>query len=469
MSAVDIILQERHLDELRTLVLRPDRIEAAAYVLWGEADIGLDPWNQRSRRRLLSFKVLPVPIEDQISAGPMHVTWSTASFVRLLKQAQEQNLVAGIVHAHPGGPAGFSEQDTRNEAELAKLARNRNGESGRVCSLLLTGNGELRGRLWLSPTSTAECSSISVVGRRLIIHGTKVEGEVIPEILARQTLLFGPEATAQLRRLKVAVVGAGGTGSATAMLLARLGVGHLVIVDDDIVETTNLNRLHGATQADADAKHTKVDVVARAINELGLGVRAIPLRHWVGHQDCRDAMRSCDVIFGCTDDHDGRMFLNRFAYFYLIPGIDMGLAIQPREAGGFSEMSGRVTVLAPGAPCLLCRGIVDPVSARDEDLKRRRPEEYERRKQEAYVRGGGNPAPAVVTFTTETATMAVNELLQGLTAYRGGDGWCWNRTRRFDQLKDRQPGADRDPECPICSDMGYWGRGDLDPFLDRTG
>lgn len=469
MTSLDLVLQERHLEELRGLVLRADGIEAAAYILCGEARIGADLWDRRSRRRLLSHVVFPVPAEDYISAGPMHVTWSTVSFVRLLKRAQEQNLVAGIVHAHPAGPAAFSDQDDRNEAELAKLARNRNGESGMVFSLLMTGGGDLRGRLWLSPSARIDCAAITVVGRHLAVHRPKIGPDETSEILSRQTLAFGPEVTSRLRRLKVAIVGCGGTGSATAILAARLGIGQLMLIDDDIVEATNLNRLHGATRVDADMMRPKVEVLARAIGELGLGVRTVALRRWVGHPDCRDALRSCDIIFGCTDDHDGRLFLNRFAYFYLVPLIDMGLAIQLREGGGFAELSGRVTVLAPGAPCLLCRGIVDMVAAREEDLRRHNPEEHERQKREAYVRGGGNPAPAVVTFTTETAIMAVNELLQGLTGYRSGDGWIWNRTRRFDLLEDRRPGTIQDLDCPICSDTGYWGRGDLDPFLDRAG
>lgn len=52
---------------------------------------------------------------------------------------------------------------------------------------------------------------------------------------------------------------------------------------------------------------------------------------------------------------------------------------------------------------MICRGISDPVRARDEDLKRRDPVEFERRKAEAYVMGAGNPAPAVVTFPTFAA------------------------------------------------------------------
>jgi len=85
------------------------------------------------------------------------------------------------------------------------------------------------------------------------------------------------------------------------------------------------------------------------------------------------------------------------------------------------------------------------------------------------VRGAGNPAPAVVTFTTETATMAVNEMLQGLTGFRGEGGWAAQRVRRFDLGMDRLQGAKQDPNCILCSDQTYWGRGDMIPFMDRVG
>jgi molybdopterin/thiamine biosynthesis adenylyltransferase len=470
MSSVDLTLQEQHLDALRSLVLRSDGVEAAAYILCGEARITSDPWERRSRRRLTSYAVLPIPPEDAVSASNVHVTWSTASFVRLLKRAKDEGLVAGIVHAHPRGPARFSEQDDRNERELARLAQNRNGKGTPLLSVLLTGADEVRARLWPDLHAPLAADPVRVVGRRLTFHGPSIPaaGSGL-EAFARQDLLFGPEFTLRMRSLRVGVVGCGGTGSPTAVMLARLGVGQLALFDDDIVEVTNLNRMHGARRADADAMRPKVETLAREITELGLGTRVVTVRGWIGDPACRDALKSCDVIFGCTDDHDGRLLLNRFAYFYLVPVIDMGLAIDPKPEGGLRDLTGRVTVLTPSAPCLLCRGIVDPARARDEDLRRKHPEEYERRKREAYVRGGGNPAPAVVTFTTATACEAVNELLQGMTGFRGAEGWTWQRVRRFDRLEDRRPGAVQDPHCPICSESGYWGRGDLDPFLDRVG
>jgi molybdopterin/thiamine biosynthesis adenylyltransferase len=231
---------------------------------------------------------------------------------------------------------------------------------------------------------------------------------------------------------------------------------------------TNLNRLHGARRADADALRAKVDVLTREVTELGLGVRTVPFRGWIGDPAARDALKACDVVFGCTDDHDGRLLLNRFAYFYLVPVIDMGLAIRPGADGQVAELGGRVTVLAPGGQCLICREVVDAQTARDEALRRASPEEFERRKREAYVRGGGEPAPAVVTFTTATACMAVDELVQGLTGFRGS-GWRWHGVRRFDLLADRRPGAEVDEHCPVCGDIDYWGRGDVEPFLDRVG
>lgn len=469
MSVIDVTLQERHLARLRELVLPAAGIEGAAYVLFGQSRISQDPWDRRARRRFLSYDVVPIAPGEFESVGPDHVTWSTASFVRLLKQAKDDGLVASIVHSHPGGPAWFSDQDQRNEAELARLARNRNGPETPLLSVLLTGDGTLRAQAWLGGKSAEAAETVRVVGRRLALHGLRPHGRP-DEAFDRQALALGEAVNAQLRGLRVGVVGCGGTGSATAVLLARLGVGQLALFDDDVVEATNLNRLHGARQADADAMRPKVEVLAREIAEMGLGVRVVPMRHWIGDQACRDALKSCDVIFGCTDDHDGRLLLNRLAYFYLIPVIDMGLAIEPAPQGsGIRELSGRCTVLAPGGACLLCRKIVDPVLAREEELKRRNPQEYERQKREAYIHGGGNPAPAVVTFTTATASMAIDELLQGLTNFRGGDGWTWQRVRRFDLMRDRSPGALTNEDCPICVDAAYWGLGDVDPFLDRIG
>jgi len=268
--------------------------------------------------------------------------------------------------------------------------------------------------------------------------------------------------------LRAGVIGCGGTGSAVAMLLPRLGIGNVLLIDNDIVDATNLNRLHGARQADADAIRPKVEVVGRAIAELGLGTRVVTIEAWVGDPGCRDALRSCDIVFACTDDNEGRMLLNRLALFYVIPVIDLGLAIQVGEGEPpeVKALDGRVTVLLPGHTCLSCRCVTDPTIAAEEALRRELPAEYEKRKAEAYVFGEGNPSPVVVTFTTELACVAVNEMINRINGFCGNP--MKNLVRKFHLREDFKPGAKPHPGCALCDDPRYWGRGDVDPFLDRS-
>jgi len=62
--------------------------------------------------------------------------------------------------------------------------------------------------------------------------------------------------------------------------------------------------------------------------------------------------------------------------------------------------------------------------------RRHDPERYEQYRHAGYIEGGADPSPVVVTFTTEIAAVAVNELLHRLTGFRGLDGHCAERVRR---------------------------------------
>lgn len=469
MKRSDITLHARHRDKLQALLAHPRGHEGAAYMLLGKSEIAQDPWDLEPRTRYTSYEVIPIPQEDRVDASDKHVTWNTNSFAQLCRRAKEEGLVPAIVHNHPGGFDGFSDQDDRNERDLFTMARNRNGEETRLVSVVQVGDGLYRARVWADDMTPLPCPRVTIIGTRLEIQSTDVPTP--SEALARQALAFGPELNGLLKQLSVAVVGCGGTGSPVVHLLARLGVGRIVVIDNDVVEHSNLNRLYGATRKDADNAVPKVDVMAREVTMMGLDVEIQSMNGWVDAPHIRDALKSCDVIFGCTDDHAGRLYLNRVAHFYLVPVIDVGLVLMPRDDGepGLLEMAARVSVLFPTSACHGCRGTVDRVRAREEDLQRSDPAEYERQKTEAYVRGGGNPAPAVVTFTSEAATMAVNELLAGLVDFRGGGGWTWQRYRKLDKGFERSQAAQPRSECPVCGSEEYWGLGDIDPFLDRIG
>jgi molybdopterin/thiamine biosynthesis adenylyltransferase len=465
VSMFSLVMTEEHEAALREQLFAKPKVEGTAYVLFRTAQIGLDPWERRSRIRLAVREIVQIPEDDRVSASEAHVTWRTNSFVALLQRAQREDLVLGIAHSHPGGPDAFSAQDDSNEAELFRTASNRNGKETRLVSVLFGPSGRIQARVWEHPKYVTQAAAVNVVGERFEFH-LPGEPSITPSAFHRQALAFGPALTHQLQSLRVGIVGAGGTGSATAVLAARIGVGQLLILDDDIVESTNLNRLHGATQADADGMKAKVDVVAAEVARLGLGARVVALKNWVNNPAVRDSLKSCDVIFCCTDDHSGRLFLNRLAYFYLIPVFDMGLAMSVAKlpAVGMADISARVTTIIPPEPCLMCRGAVDLDIAADEDIRRQNPTEYERRKREAYVRGEGNPNPAVITFTTEVACMAMNELLNRIVGFRRKHMGSELR-RRFLFSEDRATSATRKHSCPVCGSPECWGMADVEPFL----
>jgi molybdopterin/thiamine biosynthesis adenylyltransferase/proteasome lid subunit RPN8/RPN11 len=468
MTTFSATFQPSHLDQLRAHLVRADGCEHAAYVLFNEVSIAFEPWDRQTHRKFISVDVIPLSEEHVIERSPNVISWNTVAHMSALKRAEAQNQRLALIHSHPAGMAAFSLQDDANEPELAQMAINRNGEGTPLLSFILTGDGTLAGRIWLSPKYQQPMRMIRVIGDRFEFHYPGRGAGHTRTAFDRQALAFGRTLNQDLAQLRVGVVGCGGTGSALAMLLPRLGIGNVLLVDNDIVDATNLNRLHGARQADGDAMRPKVEVVARAITELGLGTRVVTKEAWVGDPECRDALRSCDIIFGCTDDNDGRMFLNRLALFYLIPVIDLGLAIQvgDGEPPELKALDGRVTVLLPGHTCLSCRCVTDPVIAAEEAMRREHPAEYEKRKAEAYVFGEGNPSPVVVTFTTELACMAVNEMLNRINGFRSAP--MKNLVRKFHLMEDFKPGAKSRPGCALCDSTGYWGRGDVEPFLDRS-
>lgn len=464
-----LTITEKHYAELQKLVLQQDGLERPAIMLCGRVLITNDVWDGGPEERFLSRSVIAIPPNEIIEHSKVKVLWKTDTYVKALKLAELENLAICVVHSHPSGALEFSQMDDDHEPDLFKTAFNRNNDGRPHVSLVLTTDNHVFGRVWTRNLRSYELSLIRVLGIRFTMHYDGKFARINREIFHRQQLAFGKTLNNDLEKLRIAVIGAGATGTAAATLLSRIGVGQVLLIDDDLVERSNLSRLHGATASDADAGRPKVEVLRNSITNAGIGTRVRVIKNWVGAPECRDAIKSCDIVMGCTDDHSGRMFLNRLAHFYLIPVFDMGIVIEPSKEGTkLLALQGRLTVLWPGNTCLLCRGEVNARTAAEEHLKRSDPMGYERRKDERYVVGGGDPNPAVITFTTEVATMAVNELIHRITGFKA-HGSQNHVIRFFNRGEDCTPGAKHREGCPICNSEDYWGLGDVEPFMDQTG
>jgi len=460
-----VTIIEDHYNDLKNHLLREDGHERVAYVILGRSYIKKNPWTKTSEERFLSREIIPFPDDELMESSHNRVTWNLQSYVQILKKIEEKDFAIALIHNHPKGAKYFSSVDDANEPEFFKVAFNRNESTRPHLSLIMTADGDIIGRAWDKNINCTEVDFIRILGERFKFFYPKKKEDSSSEIFHRQQLAFGKALVQDFSKLTIGIVGCGATGSATAILLARLGIGNLLLIDKDTVEATNLNRLHGATIKDIGK--LKVKVLKKHIESMGLGTKVYAINDWVTSNKCFDALRSCDIIFGCTDDNAGRFFLNRFAYFYLVPIIDMGLTISvtKNDVPQVQDLNGRLTVLFPNTSCLICNEVINSDIAYAENLKRNDPTRYKQLKEEAYVIGEGNPNPAVVTFTTEVACMAVNEFIHRMQGYRSS-GSVNNRIRLFQRDTDLTPeNASRD-ECRICKSKNYWGRGDMKPLLD---
>lgn len=86
------------------------------------------------------------------------------------------------------------------------------------------------------------------------------------ERFARAALIFGEAGMEQLENARVAVFGVGGVGGHCVLALARSGVGHITVVDDDVVSLTNINRQ--AVAKSSTVGRPKVDVIAEMVRDI---------------------------------------------------------------------------------------------------------------------------------------------------------------------------------------------------------
>ena len=133
------------------------------------------------------------------------------------------------------------------------------------------------------------------------------------DYFARQTAVreVGIPGLKKLQSAKVTIVGTGGVGSAAAYFLASQGIGHLRLIDQDIVEESNLYRLFGVDQADLHAP--KAEALARRLNKRHPWTRTEAIVETLRPENTRELLDQTDLIIDGTDNLLSRYVLNRYA------------------------------------------------------------------------------------------------------------------------------------------------------------
>ncbi len=161
---------------------------------------------------------------------------------------------------------------------------------------------------------------------------------------ARHILLpeVGGEGQARLLAAKVLVIGAGGLGSPLILYLAAAGVGTIGVVDDDIVELSNLQRqvLHVTERVG----WAKVDSAREAVAAINPDVRLVPYRLRLTAENALSLIADYDLVADGSDNFTTRFIVNDAAQ----------AAGKTLVSAAVLRFEGQISTFKPGGPCYRC-------------------------------------------------------------------------------------------------------------------
>ncbi|MDO9355704.1 MAG: molybdopterin-synthase adenylyltransferase MoeB [Solirubrobacteraceae bacterium] len=229
---------------------------------------------------------------------------------------------------------------------------------------------------------------------------------------------IGIEGQTKLLDAKVLLLGAGGLGSPIALYLAAAGIGTLGLVDDDVVDLSNLQRqvIHTTDRIGTP----KVESAAQAIHELNPGVEVKQYQTRLDASNIMEIISEYDVIVDGVDNFPTRYLLNDATVRLKIPVVSASIL-------GFD---GQISIFAPyDGPCYRCLYPVPPPA-------------------ELAPSCGANGVLGVLPGTVGLLQATeVIKLIAGIGEPLIGRLLLYEAlSATFTQLKVR-----RDPECPICS------------------
>ena len=396
-----------------------------------------------SSLRLLIQHVQPAEFGTDYVAGQYGYRALTPTFIhREILRCRDSGLAYLAVHNHGSDrQVEFSsidlESHERGYPALLDIGR------GVPVGALVYGRRSVAADIWLPDGSRRSLGTYRIIGHDIsrLYSQPCGEGESNTEH-DRQVRMFGATGQRILQASKVAVIGLGGVGSLVAEYLARLGVGNLVFVDPDEIESSNLSRVVGATRVDVEIGQLKTQIAVRHVREMAIHAKLQPVAGDVSRHSVAQALRDCDFIFLAADSMRARLVVNALAHQYLIPAVQMGAKIRRGDCGNLEDAMCAVRHIRPDSGCLWCNGLIDPTQLAIEAKS------DSERKEQAY--GVQEPNPSVITLNAVAAAHAVNDFLFDFLGLRTGDIEAAYHHFHFHRDNGQRVIPRRDPECREC-------------------
>jgi molybdopterin/thiamine biosynthesis adenylyltransferase len=233
---------------------------------------------------------------------------------------------------------------------------------------------------------------------------------------------IGIEGQERIQAAHALIVGAGGLGSPAALYLGSAGVGQITLVDDDVVDLTNLQRqIAHATDRVGNAK---VDSAAQAVRVINPHVQVRAVRARVDQAALEQLIATADVALDCTDNYATRQAINAACV----------VQRKPLVAGAAIRFDGQISVYDPREPDSPCYACLFPPQAAFEETR---------------CSTMGVFAPLVGIIGAMQAAEALKLIVRAGTSLAGRLLMLDGREMRWTEIRAR-----RDPRCVVCAGRG---------------
>ncbi|NML43820.1 HesA/MoeB/ThiF family protein [Ramlibacter sp. G-1-2-2] len=230
---------------------------------------------------------------------------------------------------------------------------------------------------------------------------------------------IGVEGQQRLLQAHALVIGAGGLGSPVALYLGTAGVGRITIVDNDVVDLTNLQRQ--IAHATDRIGHPKAESARTAVAAINPDVLVRPLVLKADAQDLDELVPPADVVIDCSDNFATRQAINRACFRHG----------KPLVAGAAIRFDAQISVYDPrdaASPCYAC------VFPPDQELEETR----------CAVMGVFAPLVGIIGAMQASEALrllaGVGRSLAGRLQMLDGRSMEWSELR-----------IHRNPHCPVCA------------------
>ena len=248
----------------------------------------------------------------------------------------------------------------------------------------------------------------------------------------------------------ISIIGVGGLGSVVAEHLIHMGFHMINLIDPDVLEISNLNRVVGAYYKDAEQRLPKVDVVKRHLMSINPRATVRAYKSDIYEKAIEGVVALSDWMIVATDNHSSRFRAQQLAVQYFVPLISVGVNITVKD-NKIEDMSGEVITARVGdSLCLSCLQRINPTKVASE----RHPDQGIREAlvKRGYVMGQEVKEPAVKTLNTFLATMAVEVLINQYTnARRHVPILVYDNNGCMSVYEDRESVQARNKHCVICT------------------